>query len=149
MWTTLLLWPRIHLCGFLRTSHGSTLSFTVMAKIAQMCGRADFEWEWFMEAAKSDIYDRQGTTHEGIHCAVMAGTIDIIIRFAVCSPHTTAYFRGPFFIFVTRRRGAASEQSSQIWLWSVPVPEYGAGYWSPVHTPPPHKGTAPASISKS
>jgi trehalose/maltose hydrolase-like predicted phosphorylase/beta-phosphoglucomutase-like phosphatase (HAD superfamily) len=62
-----------------RTSHGSTLSFTVMAKIAQMCGRADFEWEWFMEAAKSDIYDRQGTTHEGIHCAVMAGTIDIII----------------------------------------------------------------------
>ena len=31
------------------------------------------------QAAKSDIYDRQGTTHEGIHCAVMAGTIDIIV----------------------------------------------------------------------
>jgi len=62
-----------------RTSHGSTLSFTVMATIAKLCGRADFEWEWFMEAAKSDLYDRQGTTHEGIHCAVMAGTLEIIV----------------------------------------------------------------------
>ena len=42
-----------------RTSHGSTLSYTVMAKIAHLCGRPTFEWNWFMEAARSDIFDRQ------------------------------------------------------------------------------------------
>jgi len=62
-----------------RTSHGSTLSYTVHAKIAYLIGRADVQWQWFMEAANSDVFDRQFTTHEGIHCGVMAGTIDMLL----------------------------------------------------------------------
>ncbi|MFP4415876.1 MAG: glycoside hydrolase family 65 protein [Chitinispirillaceae bacterium] len=64
-----------------RTSHGSTLSKVVHASIAkQMSGREDM-WQWFMEALESDIYDTQGgTTEEGIHCGVMAGTINIVNR---------------------------------------------------------------------
>jgi trehalose/maltose hydrolase-like predicted phosphorylase len=38
-------------------------------------------WNWFMEAMRSDIYDTQGgTTQEGIHTGVMAGTYDVMIR---------------------------------------------------------------------
>ena len=65
-----------------RTSHGSTLSKVVHSVI---CSYLDIEgsaWEWFTESMKSDIYDTQGgTTKEGIHCGVMAGTLDLIIRF--------------------------------------------------------------------
>jgi trehalose/maltose hydrolase-like predicted phosphorylase len=39
-------------------------------------------WSWFAEALKSDIQDTQGgTTQEGIHCGVMAGTIDTVTRY--------------------------------------------------------------------
>ena len=39
-------------------------------------------WQWFVEAMRSDIYDTQGgTTPEGIHCGVMAGTLDVITRY--------------------------------------------------------------------
>eukprot|EP01062_Namystynia_karyoxenos_P014370 TRINITY_DN15175_c0_g1_i1.p1 TRINITY_DN15175_c0_g1~~TRINITY_DN15175_c0_g1_i1.p1 ORF type:complete len:1417 (+),score=564.59 TRINITY_DN15175_c0_g1_i1:126-4376(+) len=62
-----------------RTSHGSTLSYTVHAKIAYIIGRSDVQWQWFMEAANSDVFDRQFTTHEGIHCGVMAGTLDMLL----------------------------------------------------------------------
>jgi len=42
----------------------------------------DTAWDWFMDAMRSDIYDTQGgTTLEGIHCGVMAGTLDIITRY--------------------------------------------------------------------
>ena len=38
-------------------------------------------WEWFSESLKSDIQDTQGgTTQEGIHCGVMGGTIDIVLK---------------------------------------------------------------------
>ena len=41
-------------------------------------------WQWFVEAMESDIYDTQGgTTPEGIHCGVMAGTLDLITRYFV------------------------------------------------------------------
>lgn len=65
-----------------RTSHGSTLSYIVHAAIANYLEshRSD-RWRWFLEALKSDIYDTQGgTTLEGIHCGVMAGTIEIILK---------------------------------------------------------------------
>ena len=62
-----------------RTSHGSTLSYTVHAKIAFLIGYKDVQWKWFMEAANSDVFDRQYTTHEGIHCGVMAGTVDMLL----------------------------------------------------------------------
>jgi trehalose/maltose hydrolase-like predicted phosphorylase len=61
-----------------RTSHGSTLSFVTHAGAL---ARLDPEssWERFMVALRSDIDDIQGgTTREGIHMGVMAGTIDLM-----------------------------------------------------------------------
>jgi trehalose/maltose hydrolase-like predicted phosphorylase len=63
-----------------RTSHGSTLSFIAHAGIL-----ADIDpessWERYMVALESDIGDVQGgTTQEGIHMGVMAGTLDLIQR---------------------------------------------------------------------
>jgi beta-phosphoglucomutase family hydrolase len=64
-----------------RTSHGSTLSKVVHAAIAKDMGVEELTWRWFLEAMKSDIYDSQGgTTQEGIHCGVMAGTLAVIVR---------------------------------------------------------------------
>ncbi|MCG8571752.1 MAG: beta-phosphoglucomutase, partial [Spirochaetes bacterium] len=66
-----------------RTSHGSTLSKVVHADISHYLPnlKDNHSWEWFLESLRSDIYDTQGgTTSEGIHCGVMAGTINIIIR---------------------------------------------------------------------
>ncbi|HET7273460.1 MAG TPA: glycosyl hydrolase family 65 protein [Rubrobacter sp.] len=63
-----------------RTSHGSTLSLITHAAIL-----ADLDperaWEMFMMALESDVGDIQGgTTQEGIHMGVMAGTLDLIQR---------------------------------------------------------------------
>jgi len=65
-----------------RTSHGSTLSQVVHSAILKHLESRNGEmWERFMKAARSDIYDTQGgTTQEGIHCGVMAGTVDIIME---------------------------------------------------------------------
>ena len=66
-----------------RTSHGSTLSKVVHSIISSYLhdGR-EMAWKWFSEALKSDIQDTQGgTTQEGIHCGVMAGTLDTVIRY--------------------------------------------------------------------
>jgi trehalose/maltose hydrolase-like predicted phosphorylase len=65
-----------------RTSHGSTLSKVVHAVISSYMADKATAWEWFLEAMRSDIYDTQGgTTPEGIHCGVMAGTLDVITRY--------------------------------------------------------------------
>jgi len=65
-----------------RTSHGSTLSKVVHGVISSYIHGDDTSWNWFLEAMESDIYDTQGgTTIEGIHCGVMAGTIDFITRY--------------------------------------------------------------------
>jgi trehalose/maltose hydrolase-like predicted phosphorylase len=63
-----------------RTSHGSTLSFVahagVLARVDQHAS-----WESFMVALESDVGDVQGgTTAEGIHLGVMAGTLDLVQR---------------------------------------------------------------------
>ncbi len=64
-----------------RTSHGSTLSMIVHADILKYLKDSQTAWDWFMECAKSDIYDTQGgTTIEGIHAGVMAGTLNIIME---------------------------------------------------------------------
>ncbi|MFP4316247.1 MAG: beta-phosphoglucomutase family hydrolase [Desulfovibrionales bacterium] len=64
-----------------RTSHGSTLSKVVHAVISSYIHVDERPWNWFLDAMKSDIYDTQGgTTQEGIHTGVMAGTLDVIIR---------------------------------------------------------------------
>ena len=66
-----------------RTSHGSTLSKVVHSIISSyLQDGQEMAWKWFSEALKSDIQDTQGgTTQEGIHCGVMAGTLDTVIRY--------------------------------------------------------------------
>ena len=67
-----------------RTSHGSTLSRLVHARLAWELRMSDRGWELFMDALRSDLVDIQGgTTGEGIHCGVMAGTVyDVLVSFA-------------------------------------------------------------------
>ncbi len=63
-----------------RTSHGSTLSRVVHA---WLLARRDPEaaWSLFVEALESDVHDIQGgTTREGVHLGVMAGTVDLVRR---------------------------------------------------------------------
>jgi len=63
-----------------RTSHGSTLSHLVFAAILDDLDR-ESSWAHLMEALRSDVDDIQGgTTPEGIHTAVMAGTIRHVIE---------------------------------------------------------------------
>ena len=63
------------------TTHGSTLSKVAHAAVARDMSTPTETWKWFLEALKSDIYDTQGgTTIEGIHTAVMGGTIKIVTR---------------------------------------------------------------------
>ena len=63
-----------------RTSHGSTLSRIVFAGVlADM--RQPGAWEHFTAALRSDLEDTQGgTTAEGIHAAIMAGTIRHVVE---------------------------------------------------------------------
>ncbi len=59
-----------------RTSHGSTLSRVVHAYLANLLGDKQLSWQLYMEALTSDYVDIQGgTTGEGIHTGVMAGTV--------------------------------------------------------------------------
>ncbi len=63
-----------------RTSHGSTLSRVVHAQLAIMAGNPQLSWDLYEDALSSDYNDIQGgTTAEGIHAGVMAGTIMIAI----------------------------------------------------------------------
>jgi trehalose/maltose hydrolase-like predicted phosphorylase len=77
-----------------RTSHGSTLSYVVHAAVLADLD-AQRSWEMFMRALESDVGDIQGgTTREGIHMGVMAGTLDLIQRHYVGAKtrDTTLYF---------------------------------------------------------
>ncbi|MBD3209576.1 beta-phosphoglucomutase family hydrolase [Candidatus Woesearchaeota archaeon] len=61
-----------------RTSHGSTLSKLVHDAIITRFHDRRKSWEWFSGAIKSDFADVQGgTTKEGVHTGMMAGTIRI------------------------------------------------------------------------
>jgi trehalose/maltose hydrolase-like predicted phosphorylase len=63
-----------------RTSHGSTLSFIAHAGVLADLD-PEHSWERFLVALESDVGDVQGgTTKEGIHLGVMAGTIDLVQR---------------------------------------------------------------------
>ncbi|MCK0093425.1 glycoside hydrolase family 65 protein [Rhodococcus sp. F64268] len=66
-----------------RTSHGSTLSFVAYAGV--LAGfDPESSWERFKVALESDVSDLQGgTTKEGIHLGVMAGTLDLVQRYFV------------------------------------------------------------------
>jgi trehalose/maltose hydrolase-like predicted phosphorylase len=61
-----------------RTSHGSTLSFVTHAGVLAAID-PESSWERFLVALRSDADDIQGgTTKEGIHMGVMAGTLDLV-----------------------------------------------------------------------
>jgi trehalose/maltose hydrolase-like predicted phosphorylase len=63
-----------------RTSHGSTLSFVTYAGVLAGID-PDSSWDRFLVALRSDADDIQGgTTKEGIHLGVMAGTLDVVQR---------------------------------------------------------------------
>ncbi len=63
-----------------RTSHGSTLSRVVHAQLANMIDDKRLSWELYSQALSSDFIDLQGgTTGEGIHTGVMAGTIMVAL----------------------------------------------------------------------
>jgi len=65
---------------FGRTSHGSTLSRIVHARLASLAGNREMSWQLYADALASDYVDIQGgTTAEGIHAGVMAGTILIAL----------------------------------------------------------------------
>ncbi len=64
-----------------RTSHGSTLSRVVHAQLANMINDKKLSWELYLDALTSDYSDIQGgTTGEGIHAGVMAGTVLIALQ---------------------------------------------------------------------
>eukprot|EP01059_Diplonema_ambulator_P008034 TRINITY_DN17561_c0_g1_i2.p1 TRINITY_DN17561_c0_g1~~TRINITY_DN17561_c0_g1_i2.p1 ORF type:complete len:1583 (+),score=421.81 TRINITY_DN17561_c0_g1_i2:66-4814(+) len=60
------------------TNDGSMLSYLVHAHVAGELREAKDQWSWFTEASRSDIYNKVGTTGEGIHCSVMAGSLSFI-----------------------------------------------------------------------
>ena len=63
-----------------RTSHGSTLSYIAHAGVLAHID-PEHSWQRFLVALESDVGDVQGgTTKEGIHLGVMAGTVDLIQR---------------------------------------------------------------------
>ena len=64
-----------------RTSHGSTLSFVTHAGVLAALD-PESSWERFLVALRSDVDDIQGgTTQEGIHMGVMAGTLEVVQRY--------------------------------------------------------------------
>jgi trehalose/maltose hydrolase-like predicted phosphorylase len=64
-----------------RTSHGSTLSFVTHAGVLAAID-LESSWDRFLVALRSDVDDIQGgTTKEGIHLGVMAGTLDVMQRY--------------------------------------------------------------------
>lgn len=96
-----------------RTSHGSTLSRLVHANLAYRLGDHDFAWDMYMEALSSDLVDIQGgTTGEGIHCGVMAGTVymvlsvfcglDVSVEEPSLCPDLPAHWKGVKFNFTFR-----------------------------------------------
>lgn len=96
-----------------RTSHGSTLSRVVHAMLANMTGDKELSWSLYRDALTSDYQDIQGgTTAEGIHAGVMAGTVWVALAsFAgldlhgdmpCFSPNLPVHWRKISFSFIFR-----------------------------------------------
>jgi trehalose/maltose hydrolase-like predicted phosphorylase len=93
-----------------RTSHGSTLSRVVHAQLANLTGNHKLSWELYIDALTSDYNDIQGgTTAEGIHAGVMAGTawvslasfagLDLHADYARINPNLPLHWRKISFSF--------------------------------------------------
>ena len=80
------LWEKKHLekniqYYFNRTSHGSTLSWLTHAYLGNLIGDTSTSWVNYQRALSSDFIDIQGgTTGEGIHMGVMAGSVYDTLR---------------------------------------------------------------------
>ncbi len=80
-----------------RTSHGSTLSYITHAGVLATLD-PESSWERFLVALRSDADDIQGgTTKEGIHVGVMAGTLEVMQRY-----YAGAHVRGDVLYFDPR-----------------------------------------------
>ena len=64
-----------------RTSHGSTLSNLVHSYLTHLLGNGTLAWDLYINALTSDYVDIQGgTTKEGIHVGVQAGSVFLTLR---------------------------------------------------------------------
>ena len=99
-----------------RTSHGSTLSFVTHAGVLATLDPQS-SWERFLVALRSDAEDIQGgTTKEGIHVGVMAGTLDVMQR---CYAGTR--IRGDVLYFNPRLPGRLSGLSFPMQFRETPM----------------------------
>jgi trehalose/maltose hydrolase-like predicted phosphorylase len=99
-----------------RTSHGSTLSFVTHAGVLAALD-PESSWERFLVALRSDADDIQGgTTKEGIHVGVMAGTLDVMQR---CYAGT--HVRGDVLYFDPRLPGQLDGLSFPIQFREAPI----------------------------
>ena len=99
-----------------RTSHGSTLSFVTHAGALAAIDPAS-SWERFLVALHSDAEDIQGgTTKEGIHMGVMAGTLDLIQR-----SYAGTYIRDGVLCFDPRLPAPLSSLSFSMQYRQTPI----------------------------
>jgi trehalose/maltose hydrolase-like predicted phosphorylase len=99
-----------------RTSHGSTLSFVTHAGVLAALD-PESSWERFLVALRSDADDIQGgTTKEGIHVGVMAGTLDLVQR---CYAGT--YVRDGILYFAPRLPGRLESLSFSMQFQQTPI----------------------------
>ena len=99
-----------------RTSHGSTLSFVTHAG-ALAAIDPESSWERFLVALDSDAEDIQGgTTKEGIHMGVMAGTLDLMQR-----SYAGTYIRDDVLCFDPRLPGRLTGLSFSMQFRETPI----------------------------
>ena len=99
-----------------RTSHGSTLSFVTHAGVLAALD-PESSWERFLVALRGDADDIQGgTTKEGIHVGVMAGTLDLVQR---CYAGT--HVRDDVLYFDPRLPGPLESLSFSVQFQQTPI----------------------------
>jgi trehalose/maltose hydrolase-like predicted phosphorylase len=99
-----------------RTSHGSTLSFVTHAGVLAALD-PESSWDRFLVALRSDVDDIQGgTTKEGIHLGVMAGTLDVVQRY-----YAGTQIRDNVLYFVPRLPGGLGSLSFPMQFQGTPI----------------------------
>jgi len=99
-----------------RTSHGSTLSFVTHAGVLAALD-PESSWDRFLVALRSDVDDIQGgTTKEGIHLGVMAGTLDVVQRY-----YAGTRIRDNVLYFVPRLPGGLGGLSFPMQFQGTPI----------------------------
>jgi len=99
-----------------RTSHGSTLSFVTYAGVLAALD-PESSWDRFLVALRSDVDDIQdGTTKEGIHMGVMAGTLDVVQRY-----YAGTYIRDSVLYFDPRLPSGLGDLSLPMQFRETPI----------------------------